>query len=159
MDAGYREKYQKMFLLDEGLRLKAYKCPAGFNSLGYGRNLDARGVRLPQILYYQTVGISKETAMKWLDEDVAAAERDCRSIFGDALFDSWGENRRLGWINLAFNLGRASLLKFHNTLMHARNGNWRGVRLHLQNSLWFKQVKGRGPRVVALICDEQWKYG
>jgi lysozyme len=154
----YRTKYQKMLIRDEGLRLKAYKCTAGYWSIGVGRNLQARGVTGLKLMYYRTVGITRETAMKWLDEDVQQAEADCSHIFTDALFDSWHEHRRLGWVNMAFNLGRTRLLAFHNTLRHARNGHWSNVRAHLENSLWFRQVKSRGPRVVSMICDEAFPY-
>lgn len=155
----YRAKYQKMLTVDEGLVLRAYKCPAGIWTIGCGRNLDARGVTGMKLLYYRTVGITRDQALKWLDEDVAVAERDCSAIFGDPLFDSWHENRRLGWVNLVFNLGRAKLLKFEHTLRHARNQDWSRVRLHLENSLWYRQVGRRSPRVVSMICDEAWPYG
>lgn len=156
--SAYRDKYQRMLIRDEGLELKAYQCTAGAWTIGVGRNLSARGVTGLKLLYYRTVGVTRHQAMAWLAEDVAEAERDCSHIFGDSLFDSWSENRRLGWVNLAFNLGRARLLKFQNTLRHARDGRWDRVRVHLESSLWFRQVKGRGPRVVAMICDEAFPY-
>lgn len=155
----YRDKYQRMLVADEGLRLKAYTCTAGAWTIGVGRNLSARGVTGLKLMYYRTVGVTRQQAMAWLDEDVAAAEADCSHLFGDALFDSWSENRRLGWVNFLFNVGRPTALKFQGTLTHARNGDWRKVRVHLENSLWFRQVKARGPRVVAMICDEVWTYG
>lgn len=155
----YRQKYQTMLIRDEGLVLTAYKCPAGYWTLGCGRNLSAMGVKGVKLMYYRTVGITRTQAMQWLDEDVRTAERDCSAIFGDPLFDSWSENRRLGWVNFLFNLGRSRALKFENTLRHARAGNWPRVRAHLENSAWYRQVKSRAPRVVSMICDETWPYG
>lgn len=154
----YRWKARAMLIRDEGLKLKAYKCTAGFWTVGVGRNLSARGTPLPKLLYYKTVGISRETAMKWLDEDIHAAEMDCEAIFGPK-FWRWSIHRRLGWLNLVFNLGRHRLLKFRNTIRHAMNEDWHKVRLHLMNSAWYVQVKSRAERVIALICDERWTYG
>jgi lysozyme len=155
----YRKKVRDMLIEDEGLRLRAYKCTAGYYTIGCGRNIQARGVTGVRLLYYKTVGITKEQAIAWLDEDVATAESDCRKLFGDALFDSWSENRRLGWVNFLFNVGINTALKFKWTLKHATAQDWRKVRMHLESSLWFRQVKTRGPKVVALICDERWPYG
>jgi GH24 family phage-related lysozyme (muramidase) len=155
----YREKARRMLIEDEGLRLKAYQCPAGAWTIGVGHNLSARGVTGLRLLKYRTVGISHAQAMRWLDEDVAAAEADCSHLFGDALFDSWSDHRKLGFVNFLFNLGRDRALRFPNMLRHARNGHWSNVRVHLENSLWFRQVKTRGPKVVAMICDEAWPYG
>ena len=92
-----------------------------------------------------------------LQEDIQTAERDCRRIFGE-LFDKWGENRRLGWINLAFNLGRTRLLQFRNTLRAARIEDWSEVEKGLRASLWFRQVKGRAERVIGMICHEKFPY-
>lgn len=161
----YRVKYQKMLIRDEDLRLRAYLCPQGFWTIGVGRNLSARGVSASRLLLYRTVGISRQQALDWLDEDVRQAERDCSAIFGDPLFDSWSENRRLGWVNFLFNTGRKTALTFTNTLAYARGGHWPRVKAHLKDSLWYRQVgpkypghDNRADRVIAMICEEVYPY-
>ena len=153
----YRDKARRMLIQDEGLRLRAYKCTAGFNTLGVGRNLDAKGVKGLILLKYMTVGITKAKALEWLDEDIKAAELDCEAIFGEQFY-RWSPLRRLGWVNLAFNLGRVRLEKFVNTIRWAKSEEWAKVHFGLTNALWYRQVKSRGPRVVALICEEKWVY-
>ena len=138
------DKAKKMLLVDEGLRLKPYKCTAGKTSIGYGRNLD-------------DVGISQAVADLMLQEDLQVAEKACKRIFGD-LYDSWGENRQLGWINLAFNLGYNRLMQFRNTLRAARIEDWEEVQNGLRASLWFKQVGKRAERVIAMVCHETFPY-
>lgn len=133
-----------MLLLDEGLRLKPYRCTAGKLTIGYGRNLD-------------DVGISQRVADIMLEEDLQIAEKACRRIFG-SLFDSWSENRKLGWINLAFNLGHARLIKFRNTIRAAIIEDWGEVESGLRGSLWFKQVGKRAERVIGMICYERFNY-
>ena len=138
------DKAKKMLLVDEGLRLKPYRCTAGKLSIGYGHNLD-------------DVGISQRVADIMLDEDVQVAEKVCKRIFPE-LFDRWGENRRLGWINLAFNLGYSRLMQFRNTVRAARIEDWIEVEKGLRGSLWFKQVGKRAERVIAMVCHEIFPY-
>jgi len=138
------DKAKKMLAVDEGLRLKPYLCTAGKLTVGYGHNI-------------QDLGISQAVADLMLQEDIATAERDCRRIFGD-MFDQWGENRRLGWMNLAFNLGHARLIQFRNTIRAARIQDWPEVEKGLRASLWFRQVKGRAERVIGMICHEKFPY-
>jgi lysozyme len=134
-----------MLIRDEGVRLRPYTCTAGKLTLGVGRNLD-------------DVGITRATALQMLDEDIVTAASACITIFGGQLWGTWSENRRLGWINLAFNLGEAGLLGFRNTLKAAKGGNWPEVERHLRASKWFTQVKGRAERVIAMICREEFPY-
>jgi lysozyme len=151
-------KHQVMLVRDEGLRLKAYKDSVGLWTIGVGRNLSARGITGTKLLWYRTVGISRETAMAWLEEDFRRARKDCEEIFGAALFNRWSLHRQLGWCNLAFNLGKARLLAFHNTLQFAKRENWPAVEAHLRGSKWFGQVGSRAERVLSLIVREEWPY-
>lgn len=133
-----------MLEVDEGLRLKPYRCTAGKITIGIGRNLE-------------DVGISKETALSMLDEDIISAEHTCHNLLGPE-FATWGENRKLGWVNIAFNLGANSLSKFRNTIAAAKKNDWSSVRENLKSSLWYKQVGKRAERVISMICDEKYPY-
>lgn len=138
------DKAKKMLLVDEGLRLRPYRCTAGKLTIGYGHNLD-------------DLGISQKVADALLEEDTLLANKACLKIFGE-LFNSWSENRRLGWINLAFNIGYGGLTQFRNTIRAARVQDWNEVEKGLRASLWFKQVKGRAERVIGMICHETFPY-
>lgn len=139
---------RKAFLMlraDEGLELKPYRCTAGKLTIGVGRNI-------------QDVGITEDEAAYLLTNDVRRSEADCINVFGEDMWKSWGENRRLGWINLMFNLGVSTFSSFVNTLAAARAGDWAKVGEHLKKSRWYAQVKGRGPRVVSMIVEEKFPY-
>lgn len=138
------EKAKKMLLIDEGLQLKPYRCTAGRLTIGYGHNLD-------------DLGITQHIADELLKGDLETAKKTCRKIFGE-IFDGWSENRQLGWINLAFNLGYSRLIKFKNTIRAAQIEDWLEVENGLRQSLWFKQVKGRAERVIGMICHETFPY-
>jgi len=135
-----------MLEFDEGLRFKPYRCTAGKLTIGVGRNLD-------------DVGVSRAEAYALLDNDIQKAERDCQDVFGSALWDSWGRERRLGWVNFRFQLGKGGMLSFRNTLDAARSGDWKKVERHLLASKWAtKDSPARARRVVAMICREDFPY-
>jgi lysozyme len=133
-----------MIAVDEGLRFKPYKCTAGKLTIGYGHNLD-------------DLGISQRVADLLLKEDAEIADIACYKIFGEQ-YESWSENRRLGWLNLAFNLGHGRLLQFRNTIRAARIEDWPEVEKGLRASLWFKQVGKRAERVIKMVCYEKFPY-
>jgi len=133
-----------MIAVDEGLKLKPYRCTAGKLTIGYGHNLD-------------DLGISQRIADMLLEEDSEIADIACYKIFGEQ-YEGWSENRRLGWLNLAFNLGHSRLLQFRNTIRAARIEDWQEVEKGLRASLWFKQVGKRAERVIKMICYEEFPY-
>lgn len=92
----------------EGLRLLAYKCPAGIPTIGYGRT---EGVKMGQ-------SITKERAEELLLEDVAACEAAVDRLVKVPL--AHGQFDAL--VDFAFNLGagrleESTLLR----LLNARN--------------------------------------
>jgi len=146
-----------MFIRDEGLRLKAYKCTAGAWTIGCGRNLSALRISDDEIKQYHIVGITRKLALQWLEEDAEIADTACYKIFGEQ-YENWSENRKLGWLNLAFNLGHGRLLQFRNTIRAARIEDWQEVEKGLRASLWFKQVGKRAERVIKMVCYEEFPY-
>lgn len=138
------KKARIMLVHDEGLRLFPYKCTAGKTTIGVGRNIEDRG-------------ISKKAAMILLREDIRIATDICIRIFGDQFF-GFSENRKLGFINFAFNLGESRMMQFKNTLKAARKEDWEAVEQGLRKSLWFTQVKSRAERVIMMICYEEFPY-
>lgn len=119
---------QAQLVRHEGLRLKPYCDTVGKLTLGVGRNLD-------------DVGITQAEAMTLLAGDVARAEA--------------GLDARLPWwrtldpvradvlVNMAFNLGIASLCGFDRTLAAVREGRWVDAADGMLASAWAKQVGGR----------------
>lgn len=126
-----REALKSELVRDEGLRLKAYRCTAGKQTIGVGRNLDDVGI-LPherERLGITTTGciargITREIAMALLDSDIDRFEADL-----DRDLPWW---RRLDpvrqrvLLNMAFNLGLRGLLGFRNTLRAIQAGDYGG---------------------------------
>jgi lysozyme len=131
-----RERVAEQLLVDEGLRLKPYRCTAGRLTIGVGRNLDDKG-------------ISHAEALVLLQND---------------LDEAWGGlHASLPWIsaapeavqealvNMAFNLGLKGLLGFAQTLELLRLGRYAEAATGMLASRWAGQVGARAQRLAAMV--------
>lgn len=112
----------------EGLRLKPYKCTAGKWTIGYGRNLDDRG-------------ITKYEAELMLAHDVAEIREKLRSAF--CFWRLLDEPRKAVLVNMAFNIGVHGLLKFKKTLALIEARDYSAASLEMLDSNWAAQVPNR----------------
>lgn len=135
-EAGYR-----MLKRHEGLRLNAYLCPAGKLTIGFGHT---HGVN-------PDMEITNEDADRLLHEDVASAEWDARKLLPN--FDVLSPNRQDAIVNMAFNLGYPSLLKFKTFLRAMKAGEWTVAGTSLKTTLWYRQVQTRAKDIVQLILQ------
>ena len=112
----------------EGLRLKPYKCTAGKLTIGYGRNLEDRG-------------ITKYEAELLLSHDISQITEQLSSAL-----EFWrllDEPRRAVLVNMAFNIGVHGLLKFKKTLSLIESGDYSSASIEMMDSKWAKQVPSR----------------
>lgn len=111
----------------EGLKLKPYHCTSGKLTIGYGRNLEAKG-------------ISKGEAESMLLSDIAEVEeRLVRAGFLSGLNDA----RKAVLINMAFQLGFNGLSKFRNMLAAVQSEQYVLAASEMLDSLWAKQTPNR----------------
>lgn len=113
--------------------LKPYKCPTGHLTIGYGRNLEAKG-------------ISIRDAEFMLAEDVSEAIGNVKRVFPQ--MDSFSEQRQVALIDMMFNLGMGTFLTFKNMIACVEIGDWEEASRQVANSLYAKQV---GPRAVEVV--------
>lgn len=85
--------FEKMFILDEGLSLKPYKCPAGKLTVGIGHNLDANPIKG----YNNKDNITLKQAMDIFNADIANSFAIARKY---EWFNSLNEARRAVIINI-----------------------------------------------------------
>lgn len=113
--------------LHEGLKLKPYRCTSGKLTIGYGRNLEAKG-------------ISKGEAESMLLSDIAEVEEKLvRAGFLSGLNDA----RKAVLINMAFQLGFNGLSKFRNMLAAVQSEQYVLAASEMLDSLWAKQTPNR----------------
>jgi len=131
---------REMLIANEGLSLKVYKCTAGANSIGVGRNLDSRG-------------ISEDEAMLMLNNDIeiCIAALDKRYPWWKRL----SEARQEVMVDLMFNLGESRLAKFVQFLQSMETASsaedYAVAAEHLLDSLYAKQLPGRSQRNAEII--------
>ena len=126
------EKIKKQLIRHEGLKLKPYYCPAGKLTIGVGRNLEDRG-------------ISKTEAMVMLEADIKTARSDVEFILDHYNVQAWKVNaaREGALVNVAFNIGRRSLLGFRKMFVAIRFDDWDKAADELLDSKYAEDVGGR----------------
>ena len=124
--------------IDEGKRNRMYKCPAGFNTIGVGHNLDAKP-------------ISDRAIQVILDDDIADAEADARALFH--VFDSLTEARKAVLVNMALNLGRAGLSGFRRFITAVNTGHYEQAAVEMMDSRWAVQVGTRAKRLATMMTE------
>jgi lysozyme len=94
----------------EGLRLSAYKCPAGVWTIGYGHTEGVtRGMQ-----------ITKEEAEDLLRHDLQLFENGVKRFIGDA---PTNENQFSAFVSLAYNIGITAFGK-SSALREHKSGNY-----------------------------------
>jgi lysozyme len=142
IDASAREHVRAHLLADEGIRLFPYQDTVGKWTIGIGRNLS-------------DVGISAMEAYDLLDHDID------RAVLGLVARYDWFPNldpvRQAVLVNLAFNMGAASLAKFVNTLAAVERGDYAAAARGLRASKWFRQVQpSRSSRLITMMETGAW---
>ena len=120
----------------EGLRLKPYKCTANKLTIGYGRNLEDRG-------------ITQKEADVLLINDIYLCyqELECFSWFPDL-----DNVRQMAIVDLCFNMGLPTLLTFRKALAAMAEGLYAKAAEEFLDSKWAGQVgEGRSGKIAGMI--------
>lgn len=116
---------------EEGLRLTPYLDTVGKLTIGYGRNLDDRGISL--------------------EEAESMLARDVRETVEEISHYPWFKNlsprRQAALVNLHFNVGRQSFSHFYRMIAALAVGDWQGAANEVINSRYATQVPNRAQRI------------
>lgn len=124
----------------EGLMKEAYLCPAGKITVGYGRNLEDKG-------------ITEGEAEILLNNDI----QECVSLLQN--FPFWlrlSEVRKAVVIDMCFNLGYAGLCKFKRMLAALEREDYHCAAKEMADSKWFDQVGKRAERLQTMMRSNEW---
>lgn len=138
----YKNIATEMLKMHEGLRLKPYRCTGGRLTIGYGRNIEDRGISIWEAEYL-------------LKEDIKLSETYLKNIFPK--FYSFSDNRKAALIDMIFNLGVLRFKAFTNMIKAINQDDWEAAGVHALDSLWSKQVGERSFRIASLLMDKEWK--
>jgi len=122
------EKLKKHIKEYEGFSSLPYDCTAGFLTIGFGRNLEQRG-------------ITKEEAEILLANDIKIAENEISRIIKD--WQALPEQAKIVLIDLTYNLGLKKLLTFEKMLDAVDRRDWESAHSELLDSKYARQVKRR----------------
>jgi lysozyme len=125
----------------EGFRGQVYKCTAGANTIGYGRNLDANP-------------LTPDEAEHLLKNDVAFMVEKLRDKH---LLAGHNEARQAVIVNMAFNIGFAGLMKFKNMLTHYMEHEYHLAAEEMLDSKWARQVGNRAIELSEQMASGEWQ--
>ncbi|MEC8325875.1 MAG: glycoside hydrolase family protein [Pseudomonadota bacterium] len=135
------ERLKQQIMQHEGLEQTAYQCSAGKTSIGYGRNLDDKG-------------ISQQEAEYLLENDLI--------YFTDAIervvnLQYCNEPRKSVLINMAFNMGLNDFLDFKKTIAFVEVGDFEMAAVEMLDSLWASQVGERAEMLSEQMLTGEWQ--
>lgn len=129
---------KQQLMHDEGLRLHPYRDTVGKLTIGFGRNLD-------------DVGITREEAEIMLDNDIEQVRSELSRF---DWFEQLDAKRRDVIMNMCFNLGLPTLLKFENMIAALSAHQYQRAADEMLDSLWARQVGKRAERLAKTMRGE-----
>ena len=120
----------------ERLQLFPYRCPSGKLTIGYGHNLDAKG-------------IPPSVADLLFQYDLNDADRDARAAL--PFLDTLDPVRQAAFTDMAFNMGRAALKTFKVAIAAAERGDWPACATAIELSKYYRQTGDRAKAIVEMI--------
>lgn len=134
---------KQMLKRHEGLKLTVYDCPAGKKTIGYGRNLEDRG-------------ITEQEAEQLLDNDIQEIEQQLRNSFD--FYMGLTDTRKAVLIDLTFNIGLAGVKGFKKMLNALDKQDYVEAKNQLIDSRYANQVPSRAEELAELLqgADGQW---
>ena len=152
----------------EGYFAEPYLCPAGKCTIGYGTNLEAHRKFIPyeDVREGTQVGKALKNAliahgMRWSKSEAEDAMLEELTETHEALLRKlpvYGELLKKGeqcradaLLDMAYNMGVATLLTFKNSLRYVADGDYGKAAANMRLSRWFKQVGRRGRAICNMM--------
>ncbi len=136
-----RKKLKQLIALHEGLKLTPYRCPSNKLTIGYGRNLEDRG-------------ILKSEADLMMANDIDAAEHELAANV--PCYQSLCQVRKAVLIDMSYNMGWPTLSKFKRFFAALNNQDYSDAAAEMLDSRWADQVKIRAVRLALMMDTGQW---
>lgn len=132
----------------EGFSDHLYLCPTGHLTIGYGHNCEAHG----DAYDYKDRTITIEEAEELLADDILDAVTNCNSYI--QFFSKLSEVRQAVLIDMTYNMGIGTLLKFKKMLEAMRVGDWKNAAREMYRSRWARQTDREGELMFMTLTDE-----
>jgi len=148
--------YYDMIAHNEGYKPQMYRDSEGHRTIGIGFNLEDQanqkflkkaGIDINEL--FRGRELNDKEIKTLYNHSLSQAYTDARKF--DPKFDKRPEGVKMALTDMSFNLGLTKLNKFEKMQDALRQDDYRTAAVEAQDSDWFKQVKTRGPRTVALF--------
>lgn len=136
----YRSLWKEHLRWAEDFREHPYRCSAGKLTIGYGRNLEDKG-------------ISKPEAEHLLDNDMSEVLKDAVTL---PYWDRLTPVRQLIVADMIFNLGFGGFKKFRRMNRALAAGDYQLAAHEMTDSDWFGQVGRRAERLHSAMITGHW---
>lgn len=125
----------------EGMELMPYRCTAEKLTIGVGRNIEDRG-------------ISEDEARYLLANDIAIVEEEI--LKRQPMVATLDSVRQRVLVDMAFNLGMPTLMKFQNMWDAIEEEDWDEAAAQMLDSRWARQVGRRAERLADAMRTGDW---
>jgi lysozyme len=134
------QKAAELIKHHEGFSHKPYRDTMGKLTIGYGRNLDDKG-------------ISREEAGILLNYDLVECATDLRALFEN--FDELSETRQAVLMDMRYNLGPKGFRSFEKMIAAVRKGEYERAAAEMMDSKWEAQVPGRVWTLAVMMEEDE----
>ena len=147
---------QKRLMLHEGCVDHIYICPAGYKTIGIGRNLETNPLtpKEKEVVGDITGKITLKSALYLLQNDVKRCERQLDNNI--SFLHQLDDERQYALLDMCFNMGIKKLLGFKRMLNAMLIGDYRGASKECLNSKYARDVGKRAVRIARLIETGVW---
>ena len=132
------EKLLDMLKRHEGVKSHVYRCSAGYETIGVGRNISKSGM-----------GLSDDEVDYLLENDIARVIKELSSEY--PWFNTLDDVRKDAMIDISFNLGATRLRGFKRALAAMEVADYKTATKEFLDSKWSRDVKGRATELCYMI--------
>jgi len=132
------EQLIEMLKRHEGVKSHVYKCSAGYESIGVGRNISKTGL-----------GLSEDEVQYLLESDISRVIKELSLEY--PWFSSLDDVRKDAMIDISFNLGATRLRGFKRALAAMDVADYKMAATEFLDSKWSRDVKGRSYELASMI--------
>ena len=122
----------------EGVESHVYRCSAGYETIGVGRNISKSGM-----------GLSDDEVDYLLENDIVRVIKELSSEY--PWFKNLDDVRKDAIIDIGFNLGATRLRGFRRALAAMDAADYKTASLEFLDSKWSRDVKGRSTELAYMI--------
>lgn len=130
---------------EEGFKSTVYKCSSGKHTIGFGRNLDDRGITLDE-------------ANDLLRNDICRCDAELSQNIPN--YSKLNGPRQYVIISMCYNLGLSGVIKFKKMWQAINEGDFAKASLEMLDSKWAEQVGPRARKLARIMeTGEMGEYG